>query len=168
MKHQRIHTGLAALALAVVFSSCSSLRLEPADFGWPVESELTVGPANTVEDVRYGVTFNVAALAAEEFADTAALRGATIRLLRGTDGYYYLTGPRFEHVYVFAAGDGALSLKTKVRVVPETPDGLRKGLNDPALNQRPPHVELIDGPGVRILITADGLADAPGSGGNKP
>lgn len=158
---------LAALLVAAGLSSCSSLRLEPADFGWPVESALTVGPANTVEETRYGVTFNVAALAEEEFSDTSALKEKTIQVLRSAGGYYFVTGPLFEHVYVFAAGDHALNLQTKVRVTPETENG-RNGLRNPALNQRPPYIELLGDGGLRVLLSANGTVEqASARGGNE-
>jgi len=167
MTTQRTFPLLAAALIAAGLSSCSSLRLEPADFGWPVESALTVAPANTVEETRYGVTFNVAALADEEFGDTSALIGTTLRVLRSAEGYYFVTGPRFEHVYIFAVGVHALSLESKVRVVPEQENG-RKGLRNPALNQRPPYVELLDDGGLRVLLSSAGTVDGNSTqGGNE-
>ena len=165
-RHQLIPL-LAAALVAVGLPSCSSLRLEPADFGWPVESALTVSSANTVEETRYGVTFNVAALAREEFEDTSALIGTTLNVLQSTEGYYFVTGPRFEHVYIFAAGEHKLSLESKVRVMPEREKG-RNGLRKPALNQRPPYVELLDDGGLRVLLSSGGTVDKNSAqGGNE-
>jgi hypothetical protein len=158
MVYARLFNLPAALLLAAGLSSCASVRLEPADFGWPVESALTVTTANTVEEARYCVTFNVAALAAEEFKDTSALKGGTVRVLRSADGFYFVTGNGFEHVYVFTADGPALSLKEKIRVVPEQENG-RKGLRNPALNQRTPYVEMLDENGVRVLLTSGGIAE---------
>jgi hypothetical protein len=157
----------AAVLFAAGLSSCASVRLEPVDFGWPVEAALTVSPANTVEEPRQSVTFNVAALAMEEFQDTSALKGTTLRVLRNPDGYFFVTGPRFEHVYVFAASGRVLALEEKIRVVPERENG-RQGLRNPALNQRPPYVELLDEPGVRVLLTPNGIAEqSSAKGGNQ-
>jgi hypothetical protein len=156
-----------AVLLAAGLSSCASLRLEPTDFGWPVEGVLTVSASNTVEEPRQSVTFSVAALAAEEFQDSSALKGSTLRLLRNPEGYFFITGPRFEHVYVFAPSGGALCLEEKIRVTPEQENG-RQGLRNPALNQRPPYVELLDEPGVRLLLTRDGIAEhSSAKGGNN-
>jgi hypothetical protein len=132
-----------------------------------VESALTVSSANTVEETRYGVTFNVAALAAEEFGDTAALNGETIHVLRSAGGYYFVTGPRFEHVYVFTPGEHCLTLESKVRVKEERENG-RNGLTNPAMNQRPPYVELLDDGGFRILLSSGGTVTGnSGKGGNE-
>jgi len=135
-----------------MLASCASLKLERVDFGWPVESVLTVNNANMIEDVRYAVSASVANLAAEEFQDSTALRGARLRLLRSTEGYYFLTGPKFTHVYVFAPGASTLSLNQAITVN-------ENGLKDPAFNQRPPYVELVDGEGFRRLLTNDAIAE---------
>jgi hypothetical protein len=164
MQFKALRLPAAALLAAGIISSCSSLRLEPADFGWPVESELTVDGSNRVDETRYGVRFNVAALAAEEFQDTAALKGSTLRVLRAPGGAFFVTGPGFEHVYVFGAGDGSLDLRSKIRVTPAQESG-RNGLRHPALNQRPPYVELLDEGGLRVLLTPDGAAEAPSAKG---
>jgi hypothetical protein len=143
---------LAALIL-LLLGGCASLQLEGVDFGWPVESALPVADNNTVEDKRYAVALPVAALAGAEFGDTTALRGATLRVLRNPAGFYFVTGPRFAHVYVFSAGDGVLSEHSRIRVVPE--ESTPRGLRNPALNQRPPHVELVDEGGIRVLLSDD-------------
>ena len=143
---------LFLLGAAVILSSCSTLQLDRVDHAWPVESVMTVTPTNLVEDVRYGLTAGVSALATEEFQDSTALRGAKLRMLRSAEGYYFVTGPRFKHVYVFTPGVSALSLN-KAITVSET------GLKHHALNQRPPYVELIDGDAFHRLLTADAILE---------
>ncbi|HMK37846.1 MAG TPA: hypothetical protein VK569_00805 [Bacteroidota bacterium] len=142
-----------ATASLIVLSSCSSLKLERVDFGWPVESVVTVSNTNTIEEIRYSVSAGVAGLAQEEFQDSTALRGAKLRLLRSSEGYYFLTGPRFKHVYVFSPGPSSLALN---KAIPVSESGLR----NPALNQRPPYVELLDGDAVRTLLTSDDIVEA--------
>ncbi|MEW6511816.1 MAG: hypothetical protein AB1428_12765 [Bacteroidota bacterium] len=139
--------------VVVLMASCAGLKLDRVDFGWPVESMLTVDNNSMIEDVRYGVIAGVGGLAMEEFRDSTALRGTNVRLLRSGAGYYFLTGPRFKHVYVFAAGEHSLTLNSAILVS-------ENGLKDPALNQRPPYVELIDGDGFRCLLTADDIVEA--------
>jgi hypothetical protein len=143
----------APASLLLIVSSCSSLRLERVDFGWPVESVVTVSPANTIEDVRYSVSAGLAGLAQEEFQDSTALRGAKLRILRSSEGYYFLTGPRFKHVYVFSPGPSSLILNKAIAVS-------ESGLRNPALNQRPPYIELLDGESFRTLLTSDDIAEA--------
>jgi hypothetical protein len=132
---------------------CSSLTLENVNFGWPVEGVVTVTPAGLVEEVRYGVALNVIPVAAAEFQDSTALRGARLRLLRSTEGFYFLTGPRFRHVYVFAPGPSTLTLAKAIEVS-------KDGLSDPALNQRTPYVELVDAGGAPRLLTRTEIVEA--------
>ena len=139
-------------AAAVLVSSCSTLKLDRVDFGWPVESAVTVNNANMVEDVRYSVTAGVSALAMEEFQDSTALKGANLRLIRSSEGYYFVTGPRFKHVYVFSPGKASLSLTSAI-AVSET------GLKNPAFNQRAPFVELVDGEGFHRLLSSDDIVE---------
>ncbi len=142
-----------APAVLMAVASCSSLRLDGVDFGWPVESVVTVSGTNMIEDLRYSVRAEVAPLAQEEFQDSTALRGARLRLLRSSEGYYFLTGAKFKHVYVFAAGPSSLTL---TKAIPVSEGGLR----NPALNQRPPYVELLDGDALRMLLTSDDIMEA--------
>ena len=126
--------GLLSLALA----SCSSLRIEHVDYGWPVEFVSAASQSNMVTADRYGLSFSV--------QDSSALAGSQIRLLRSNEGFYFLTGPRFKHVYVFRCDEHAL-VKESVIEVSQT------GLRDPRLNLRAPFVELLDGEGFHKLLT---------------
>jgi hypothetical protein len=133
-------------------AGCSTLTLQGVDFGWPVESVLTVSTANTIDDVRYSVQTGVAGVALQEFQDSTALRGAKLRLIRSAEGYYFLTGPRFKHVYVFAPGPSTLVLTSAIPVTDA-------GLKNPALNQRPPYIELIDGDSFRKMLSSDDIVE---------
>lgn len=141
---------IAAVLFAVSFllPACASLTIENVEFGWPVESVLTVSERNTVEEKRYGISFSVAPVAGEEFQDSTALAGKSVRLLRSSEGFYYLTAAGFKHVYVFAPGPRELRLKNSIEVS-------TAGLKEPALNQRPPYVELVDGKMKKSLTSDD-------------
>lgn len=128
---------LSAFVLLLLLPACSTVTLENADFAWPVEAVLTVNSMNMIEEGRYAFAVNVAPLAQAEFQDSAALRGKTLRVIRNSLGYYFVTGPRFKKVYVFRAGEGAFEGVTSILVS-------ESGLNQPALNQRPPFIELVD------------------------
>ncbi len=144
------HQGMVAMlvVLTLLLPACASLTLEQVDYAWPVESVLTVQENNTVSEGRHALTFNVAPLAEKEFQNANALRGKQIRILRNTEGYYFITAPAFKHVYVMAPYAGGLRLHSLLEV---STQGLRK----PALNQRSPYVELLDGTSVRLLLTGD-------------
>jgi hypothetical protein len=133
------------------FSGCSSLTLQRVEFGWPVEAVVTVSNNNMIEEVRHGFSCRVGDLAVEEFKDSTALYGTKLRLLRSSEGYYFVTGPRFKNVYVFAPGAHELVLRSAINVS-ET------GLQNPALNQRPPYIELLDGDAIHLMLTSDDIA----------
>ena len=139
-------------AVLLALSSCSTLTLEHVDFSWPVESVLTVSNTHTIEEGRYGLTCSVANVAREEFQDSTALRGTKLRILRNGEGYYFLTGARFKNVYVLTPGEGTLTLKARI-AVSET------GLTNPALNQRPPFVQLLDASAPARLLSSDDIVE---------
>ncbi|MFN0159164.1 MAG: hypothetical protein ACKVRP_13970 [Bacteroidota bacterium] len=161
MQHSpRLVSFLLVAICAGILTSCASLRLDTVDFGWPVESVQTVGSDNMVNEGRYAISFNVAPLATEEFGDSTALKGSTLRILRGIQGYYFVTGPRFRSVYVFATGEGELTLHTRIEVYQQS-DGDQQRLSKPALNQRGSHVELIDG-SLTLKLNGDGIIESEG------
>lgn len=147
-------TGFVALivSVALLLPACSSLILEQVDYAWPVESVLTVQENNTVFEGRHALTFNVAPLAEQEFHNPNALKGKEIRLLRNTEGYYFITAAQFKHVYVMSPQAGQLALHNRLEVS-------QQGLRKPALNQRSPYVEVLDGTSVRLLLTGDDILE---------
>jgi uncharacterized protein YydD (DUF2326 family) len=145
--------------LAVQIMGCSSLVLRPVDFSWPIEVALQPDSKGNVKEARYQVSFNVKALLFEELKDSTAVTKHTFHVLRDQAGYYFITAKGFKNVYVFRHGDGTLKLEKKILVS-------EKGLDAPALNQRAPHISLIDekkGSEAPILLTKDGIAE----GGKK-
>jgi len=146
---------LSIFVLLLMLPACSLVTLENANFAWPVEAVLTVNSMNIIEEGRYAFAVNIAPLAQAEFQDSTALRGKTIRVIRNAQGYYFVTGPRFKKVYVFRTGEGAFEEVTSIQVS-ET------GLTQPALNQRPPFIELLDGnTPPKYLTNSDFLQEKP-------
>ncbi len=147
-KNGAVMFAVALLAL----TSCASLTLQWVDYAWPVESVLKVTPQNTIEEGRYAVSMRVTNLALEEFEDSTALIGVPLRLIRNEEGYYFITGPKFKNVYVFTPGASELNLKTRI-MVSET------GLKSPALNQRSPYIQLVDGKTWKRLLSSDDIVE---------
>ncbi len=143
---------LLSILCMVLLLSCSSLTLENVNYGWPVESVTTVSPENMVSEGRYALSFSIAPVAQEEFQDTTALRGSQIRILRDQEGNYFLTGPRFKHVYVFKPGRHELKEENVIEIS-------QTGLQNPAFNLRPPYVELIDGEGFKRIMDRGGIIE---------
>ena len=140
------------LLAAFAITSCASLTMQWVDYSWPVESVLKVNQQNTVEEGRYAISMRMTNLALEEFQDSTALIGTSVRLLRSEEGYYFITGPKFKNVYVFTPGASELNLKSKIQVS-ET------GLKSPAMNQRSPYVEVVDGKNWKRLLTSDSIVE---------
>jgi len=67
--------GLLSVAATATLVSCASLKIENVDFGWPVESVISVGDDNVAQDKRYSINFPTTALAMEEFQNPDALKG---------------------------------------------------------------------------------------------
>ncbi len=137
----------------ILFGGCASVVLEPADFAWPIESVLTIDENGMIQDNRYSFSVNVKPLFFAEKQDTLNLQMESVRIIRGTKGYYYLIAPTFKNVYVFNADDGRMILVNQISVS-ET------GLELPAFNQRPPYIELLDGGKHLFFINNYGIKES--------
>lgn len=135
--------------ILLISVACSSLKLAPADFAWPIESVLKVDNDGFAKDERYSFSFNTKAMFNEEFEDSLAFVGKEVRVIRNSDGYYFITSKGFKNVYIFSSAEASLELKEKI-FINET------GLNNPYLNQRIPYIELVDG-NYRAYLTSDGI-----------
>ena len=142
------------LILSTAITACSTLVLEPSDFSWPVESVLIPDDNGTVAEERYSVSFNTKGLFFEEMQDSSAFRGKEIRLIRDTQGFYFITGDKFKNVYVFRAYDGAMVMANKIFIS-------EFGIEKPAFNQRIPFIELVES-GKSLMLNSQGI-----SGGQK-
>lgn len=145
------HIKILALIIitTILFSACSTLKLSPAEFNWPIESVLKVDDNGFVKDDRYSLSFNTKQLFFEETQDSMSFTGKSIRLIRNVEGYYFMTSTNFKNVYVFSVDKSTLSLENKL-LVNET------GFKNPVFNQRPPFIELIDD-GITYKLTSEGF-----------
>ena len=140
------------IALLFMVSCSSNLTLTDVDFAWPVESVETVDQSGRVEVTRYAVDFPVTPLAIEESAGIGKASGKKAHVIRNSAGYYFVTVAGFRNVYVFSPGEHELKFYDAIPIS-ET------GLQDPAFNQRSPHIELIDGSSVKVLLMEDGIVE---------
>lgn len=144
--------GLSVFTLTFALSSCSSLSLQWVDYSWPVESVLKVDQHNIIEERRYAISMRVTDLSLEEFQDSTALVGSSVRIIRNEEGYYFITGPKFKNVYVFTPGARELNLKSKIELS-------ENGMKSPAFNLRSPYIEVVDGKNWKRLITSDDIVE---------
>ena len=142
------------LIILSAFAACSVLTLQPANFAWPIESVLPVSDEGMVLEERYSIEFNAVTLFYEEFQDSSAYNGNSVRMIRDNGGYYYITAAKFKNVYVFRDEEGALVLHNKIFIS-------EPGVEDPAFNQRAPYIELMD-KDKKLNLTNEGV-----EGGNK-
>jgi len=131
-------TQFLSFLLLGLLAACSALTLQPANFAWPIESVLPVDESGTVSDERNSFSFDTKSLFFEEFNDSSAYMEKEIRILRDVNGFYFMTANKFKNVYVFKMNHGAMVLDSKIFIS-------EFGVKNPALNQREPYVELIDG-----------------------
>ena len=130
-------------------SACSVLTLQPSNFAWPVESVLKVDDNGKVSDERYSFSFNTQGLFYQEFEDSLSYMDKSLRIIRNIDGFYFITSDKFKNVYVFKIDDGKLELSEQIFIS-------EFGVENPALNQRSPYIELIDG-NKSLYLTETGI-----------
>lgn len=141
---------IIVLSLSLLFIyNCSSLTLKPVSYAWPIESVLNVKPDGTVEDPRYAIKFNALQIFAAEYEKAVDIDGAQVRIIRGNNGYYFVTSQGFKNVYIFSSGDGELNLENTIKVSDF-------GMESPAMNQRIPNIEVLDGNN-KILLNHQGI-----------
>lgn len=135
--------------LSAFVAGCASLKLEPADFSWPLESVLEADAHGNVTENRYSFTLNVKPLFFAEFEDSTNVAGKSVRIIRNNQGYYFVTAEKFKNVYVFGTDEGALKEKNTILIS-------EAGITEPAFNQRTPDIEFLNG-GKKLLLDADGI-----------
>ena len=130
--------------------------LAPGDFSWPVESVLKVNDKGVVQDQRYNFSLNVKNLLFAETQDSADVTKWSLRMIRDTKGYFYITAAKFKNVYVFEQAEAGLKLSKTILIS-------AAGMETPAFNQRLPFVQLINGSEPPVLLSKDGIQE----GGKK-
>lgn len=137
------------LTLLFVFG-CSQLTLEPSDYAWPIETVLNVDDEGFVQENRYSISTNVKELFIAETQDSSSFQNSSVRIIRDTKGYYYITATTFKNVYLFNADDGKMVLRNKIFVS-------EFGLDLPAFNQRKPYIEVLDGEEHVVFLSPNGI-----------
>lgn len=139
------------LIIVSLFSSCSSLNLTPAEFGWPIEGVLKVDKNGFVKEDRNSILFDTKALFLEETEDSLGYAGKTLHIIRNHEGFYFMTAVDFKNVYVFSVAKNSFTLEDKIELG-------EIGLKNPAFNQRKPFIELIDD-GKSYKLSSEGIEE---------
>lgn len=142
---------LLLIIVSLIITSCSTLTLTPAEFGWPIEGVLKVDNSGFVKEDRSAISFDTKTLFLEELKDSLGYAGKTLRIIRNHEGYYFMTATDFKNVYVFGVEKNSFTLENKIQIG-------EVGLKNPAFNQRKPYVELIDD-GKTYKLTSEGIEE---------
>jgi hypothetical protein len=135
-----------------IVAGCSTLTLKPGEFAWPVESVSKIDDQGFIVDEQYCLSLNVKELLFAETQDSVNIVNVELRIIRDGKGYYFMTAAKFKHVYVFEQIEGGLKLTNKILVA-------QNGLEDPALNQRPPYIQLLNDQDPPVLLTKEGVLE---------
>ena len=138
------------IILSFILTGCSSLTLKPGDFAWPIESVLSIDDQGNVQTRLYSFSFNVKELLFAETQDSVHVSKVSLRMIRDVKGFYFITASKFKNVYVFEQTEGGLKLKNRILVE-------QNGLSEPALNQRVPFIQVVNGKNPAVLLTEDGV-----------
>lgn len=142
-----------ALLVVIFLGGCSSLILKPTNFGWPLEAVLKVDKNGNVQEKRYSLDFNTKELFLTETGDSLGYQNKELRVIRNSNGYYFMVANNFKNVYVFSPSEGSLSLSKKIAISDST------GINNPAFNQRPPYIELNYDNNKKVNLTNEGIKE---------
>jgi len=150
----RLSKFLKALLLicVTVFMGCSqALVISEVDYSQPIESVLQTNEKGMVNDVKSGLSFNILPLQYVETQDTSSVTTEEVRMIRGKEGYYYITSPGYQNVFVMAPEKGTLKLKNRILIK-------EGGISKPAFNQRNPYVQLLNREtGENYALTVKGI-----------
>jgi len=140
---------LFSIIYLLLLSGCSSLKLTPVDYSWPLEAVIKVDDNGFVREDRYSLKINVQNLFQEEFGVGVDFKGKTIRIIRNSIGTYFITAENFKNVYLFNQDLGSMSLVKKIAVS-------EVGLKNPFFNQRDTYIELVD-ENLKLNLTNEGI-----------
>lgn len=137
MKLYKLPPLILLVCVSLIGTACNKFVIEGVNYSQEIESVLEPDEAGNVEDIRHGITFNINPLLQEEFEAKEQTSIDEIRLIRNSEGFYFITANNFRHVYVMEPGQGELILKNKILVSDDR-------LISPAFNLRDGIVQLIN------------------------
>ncbi|MCH8485791.1 MAG: hypothetical protein LAT75_02930 [Candidatus Cyclonatronum sp.] len=138
MTKNLINFSLLLLLLISVSACGSKLVIQNVDFANPIEMVMPADAQANVSDTRTGLSFNLNAILEKEGITPADFESTAVRMIRNTDGLFFLTAPGFRHVFILESGQRELKESQVVSIPGER-------LQNPAFNQRSPLIQLVDG-----------------------
>ncbi len=131
-------TMLSLGCLLLLLAGCKqSMVISDVNYSQPIETVLSPNEEGVVEDVQHGLRFNILPLQYAETGDTSSVSTQEIRMIRGQEGFYYITAAGYSNVYVMSPEKSKLKLQKKIKIS-------EQGIDQPAFNQRETHVQLLN------------------------
>lgn len=138
---------LASMVLLV--SACSSsVTIQNVDFAQPLEEQLRPNVQGEVMGERSGISFSVLPMLENEDLSLDAFGDTPVNIIQNHQGFYFVTAAGFRNVYVMESNENELKSVTIIQVSDER-------LENPALNQRNPFIELVDSD-MAVNLTKEG------------
>lgn len=121
----------------IVGTACKTFVVKDVNYSQQIESVLTPNSNGEVRDSRYSLSFNILPFQFQETKDSSSVSVEEVRLIRNSEGFYFITANGFSNVYVMEPIKNGLKLKKKIQIS-------EQGLASPAFNLRTPYVQLVD------------------------
>jgi len=154
MKFFSLKSVLGLSTVLLLFSGCKqALVISDVDYAQPIETVLIPNEEGMVQDVQRGLAFNILPLQYEETQDSSSVTTEEVRLIRGSEGFYYITAPGYSNVYVMYPDENSLRMERKIKINEE-------GISQPAFNQREPYVQLLNRSTNEVYsLTSEGIME---------
>ncbi len=128
---------LTFITIVIVSTACRTFVVKDVNYSQQIESVLTPNSNGEVHDSRYSLSFNILPFQFQETKDSLSVSVDEVRLIRNSEGFYFITANGFSNVYVMEPIKNGLKLKKKIQIS-------EQGLIAPAFNLRSPYVQLVD------------------------
>ena len=136
-------------SMMLLFSACSSsVTIQNVDFAQPLEEQLQPNMQGEVMGERSGISFSVLPMLENEGLSLDEFGGTPVNIIQNHQGYYFVTAAGFRNVYVMQSNENELKSTAIIEVGDQR-------LENPALNQRNPFIQLVDGD-MSVNLTKEG------------
>jgi hypothetical protein len=136
MRLPKIIPFILLASIVMAGTACKTFVVKNVNYAHQIESVLTPDENGNIEDVRHGISFNIAPFQKKEFGENDSTQIKEVRLIRNTGGFYFITATHFKNVYVMEPGNGSLKLKNRIKVS-------EISMLEPAFNMRDGFVQLV-------------------------
>ncbi len=128
---------LLVFGLILLSFGCQTIKLEPANYEWPIENAVQVQKDFTISIPRYSLTMNLKKIFENEILITDNQPNVQeVRVIRNYEGLYFLTANKFKNVYILQEDLNKMEVYSIIEIT-------KNGIVNPVFNQRGSYVELL-------------------------